>query len=221
MIMMTNLAIHTIAGPRQAAVPRLTKSLTKAPRVIYKGRRIEKFQRKGRKGKGRTKEIANAKSETFKEREGNLDIHKNRYYHQPKALVERIKSTFSNAVTRKRKKVISFSDSNFKNLRMKKFNYFIKKGEVYFKALPMSKARHLNHYTICLLEDKTCDATSIHVGICDLLSNVKSTNEICKGIIDIGLRCRTNNFGMMFISSIALSSKVNPASMQHSLLFDH
>ena len=39
----------------------------------------------------------------------NLDIHKNRYYHQPKAPAERIQSTFSNAVMRKRKKKFLFS----------------------------------------------------------------------------------------------------------------
>ena len=63
---------------------------------------------------------------------------------------------------------------------------------------------------------------AIHVGINDLLSNVKSTNDICKDIIDISLRCRKNNIGMIFISSIAYSSKVNPASVQqlNCLLFD-
>ena len=34
---------------------------------------------------------------------GNLDFHKNRYYHQPKAPVERIQSTFSGVITTKRK----------------------------------------------------------------------------------------------------------------------
>ena len=67
----------------------------------------------------------------------------------------------------------------------------------------------------------THDAAAIHVDINDLLSNVKSTNDICKDIIDVGLRCRNNNIGMIFISGIAYSSKVNPASIQQfGLLFD-
>ena len=43
-----------------------------------------------------------------------------------------------------------------------------------------------------------------------------------KILIDIGLRCRNNNIGMIFISSLAYSSKVNPASIQqwNGLLFD-
>ena len=48
--------------------------------------------------------VIKEKDETSKERTGNLDIHKNRYYHQPKAHVERIQSTFSSAITRKHKK---------------------------------------------------------------------------------------------------------------------
>ena len=50
MIMMTNLAIHTIVVPLQTGVPNLTKFLTKSYRVIYKRKKIENFQ-----GKVRTK----------------------------------------------------------------------------------------------------------------------------------------------------------------------
>ena len=39
----TNLVIHTIVVPRQTAVPRLTKFLTKSERVMYKRKRIRKF----------------------------------------------------------------------------------------------------------------------------------------------------------------------------------
>ena len=90
------------------------------------------------------------------------------------------------------------------------------------KAFPGVKARQLNHYTIPLLEDNTYDAAIIHVGINDLLSNSKSTNDTSKEIIDIGLRCRNNNIGMIFISSIAYSSEVNSSLIQqlNDLLFD-
>ena len=54
-IMMTNLAIHTIVVPLQTVVPHLTKFMAKSHRIIYKRKKIEKFQRKGRKLKGKTK----------------------------------------------------------------------------------------------------------------------------------------------------------------------
>ena len=93
---------------------------------------------------------------------------------------------------------------------MGEFNYFMKKGGFSLKAFPGAKARQLNYRAIPLFEDNTYDAAVMHV---DLLRNVNSTNDICKGVIDIVLRCRSNNIRMIFISSIAYSSKVNPASI--------
>ena len=58
-----------------------------------------------------TNTVIKKKNETIIERTGNLGVHKNRYYHQPKAPAERIQSTFSSAVTRKRKKIVPFRDS--------------------------------------------------------------------------------------------------------------
>ena len=135
---------------------------------------------KRKETKNKNKNTVIEKDETITERTGNLDIYKNRFYHQPKAPVERIQSTFSSAITRKRKKIVLFSDSILKNLRMGELNSFIKKGEVSLKAFPGAKARPLNHHFIPVLEDNTYNATVIHVGINDLLSNVKSTNDICK-----------------------------------------
>ena len=220
--MMMNLAIHTIVVPLHTAVPYLTKFLTKSNWVMHQ-KKVRKLSTKRKEMKRKDKNTAfKEKDETIKERMSNLNIHKNRYYHQPTAPVERIQSTFSSAITRKRKKIVIFSDSILKNLRKGKFHSFIKKGEVSLKALPGVKVRQVNHHNIPLLEDKTNDAAAIHVGINDLLSNVKSTNDICKDIIDIGLSCRNNNIDMIFMSSVAYNSKVNSASIQQlkGLLFD-
>ena len=85
------------------------------------------------------------------------------------------------------------------------------------KVFPLAKARQLNHHTVPLLEDNTYNAEAIHVDINDLHSNVTSTNNICRDIIDIGLRCRNNNIDMIFISSRAYSSKVNLASINTAI----
>ena len=116
------------------------------------------MKRKEMKRKGR-KNVSKEKDETTKERTDNLHIHKNRYYHQSKAPVKRIQSTFSSVIMKKRKKIVLFSDSILKNLRMGEFNSFTKKGEASLKAFPGAKARQLNHYTIPLLEDNTANHT--------------------------------------------------------------
>ena len=136
MIVMTNLAIYTIALPLQKAGPCRTKFLTKSHWVIYKKKKKNrKITTKTKETKGKDKNNVikkkgqNSKREisTIKIRTSNLDIHKNRYYHQPKAPVERIQSTFSKVVTRKQNKIVLFSDSILKTLRMGEFNSFIKR----------------------------------------------------------------------------------------------
>ena len=53
----------------------------------------------------------------------------NHYISQPP--VETVQFSYSNIVSRKKKKIIIFSDSILKNLRMEEFNSFVvKEGEV-------------------------------------------------------------------------------------------
>ena len=117
------------------------------------------MKKKETKGKDQNtvikKKEENSKCEikTIKKKKGNLDIHKNRYYHQSKAPVERIQSTFGGAVTRKRKKVGLFSDIILKNLQVGEFSNFIKKREASLKAFPGAKTRQLNHHTISAFDD--------------------------------------------------------------------
>ena len=144
MIMLMNLTKFLT----KSTVPHLTKFLTKSHRVICRRKRIQNFN----ENEGNEKEGQNIKEkdETSKEKTGNLDIHKNRYYHQPKASVERKPSTFSSANTGKRKKIVLFSDSILKNLRIREFNCFIKKGEVSLKAFPRVKARQITTPSLSL-----------------------------------------------------------------------
>ena len=74
MIMMTNLALHTIVASLQTAVPHLTKVPTKSNRLSIQKKKIENFQQLKRKRKGRAKimplrkrkKIANAKFKILK-----------------------------------------------------------------------------------------------------------------------------------------------------------
>ena len=59
---------------------------------------------------------------------------------------------------------------------MGEFNSFMKKGDSQMITPPLS--------LLIIL-----DVAAIHIGISDLLSNVKSNNDIWKDI-EIGLRCR-------------------------------
>ena len=136
----------------------------------------------------------------------------NHYISQPP--VETVQSYYSNIVSRKMRKIVIFSDSISENLRMEEFNSFAKEGEVCLKAFSGSKANQLNFQTIPVIQGNNYDVAAIHVGINDLLSSNKSVNGICRDIVSIGLRCRSNNISKVFISSIACSSKINTVLMQ-------
>ena len=136
----------------------------------------------------------------------------NHYISQPP--VETVQSSYSNIVSRKKKKIVIFSDSSLKNLRMEEFSSFVKEGEVYLKAFPGARANQLNYQTIPAIQGNNYYAAAIHVGINDLLSSNKSVSDICRDIISIGLTCRSNNISKVFISSIAYSSKINTVLMQ-------
>ena len=127
----------------------------------------------------------------------------NIYHYISQPPVETVQSSYSNIVSRKKKKIVKFSDSILKNLPIEEFNSFVKEGQVYLEAFPGPNANHLNYQTIPVIQENNYDAAAIHVGINDLLSSNKSVNDVCRDIISIGLRCRNNNKSKVFISSIA------------------
>ena len=83
------------------------------------------------------------------------------------------------------------------------FLYFLKLFKIRPTDLPVVEARQvaeqLNHRPLPVLADSTYDSAVIHVRINDLFNKIKSTNDICKYITDIVLRCRNNKIGMIFI----------------------
>ena len=125
----------------------------------------------------------------------------NHYISQPPA--EAVQSYYSNIVSRKKKKLsYSVICQIQKNLRMEEFNSFVKEGEVYLKAFPGAKANQLNYQTIPIIQGNNYDAAAMHVVINDLVSSNKSVNDVCRDIISIGLRYRSNSKDV--ISSITL-----------------
>ena len=119
----------------------------------------------------------------------------NHYVSQP--TVETVQSSYSNIVSRKKKKIVIFSD--IKNLRMEELNSFVQEGEVYLKVFPGAKANQLNYQIIPVIQGNNHEAAAIHVGISDLLSSNKSVNGICRDIISIELRCRSNNISKVLL----------------------
>ena len=108
-----------------------------------------------------------------------------------------MQSTFSSAVTRKRKKIVLFSDSILKNLQMGEFNSFMKNGEVSLKVFLEAKARQLNHHIIPVLQDNTYNAAAIHNGINDLLRARAHRRVRCVLIMHEACRCEGAQFSRL------------------------
>ena len=123
----------------------------------------------------------------------------------------RLPPTFHNAIARKKKKVVLFTDSILKTSSMGKFNSYISAANVQLKSFPGCKAMQLGHHAILILQEQYYDAAGIHVGINDLLnsSSKKSVDKICDDIIKTALRWRSHNIAAIFIYSVACSTKVN------------
>ena len=68
-------------------------------------------------------------------------------------MANRLPSTFNNAIARKKKKVVLFTDSILKTLSMGKFNFCISGANVQLKSFPICKAKKLDHYTIPILQE--------------------------------------------------------------------
>ena len=106
-------------------------------------------------------------------------------------LRQKIKPTYSGAVSNKPKNILILSDSMLKTLRMREFNNHLEEGIAHLKAFPGSKSLQLNH-SIPILQEHEYDGAIIHVGINDLIKNPnenKDTTKIARDVIDIALQC--------------------------------
>lgn len=109
-----------------------------------------------------------------------------------------------------------FSDSIPKNIKMRKFNSFIRHGRANLKVFTGATAKRMNHYVIPTLAEETLDAVIIHVGINDLLSKKEEAlneKKLVEEIIKIGERFRACNVEDVFVSGITYSSKVDTQTL--------
>ena len=105
--------------------------------------------------------------------------------------IQNIKSTFSNAVTPKKKNIALFLDSIPRGMKMRHLNSQVKEGRIHLKAFPGAKANQLNHYFIPTLEEFVYDCAIIHVGINDILrsKDMSELKELPKKTMQIGRTC--------------------------------
>ena len=68
---------------------------------------------------------------------------------------QKMRPTYSGAVSNKPKNILILSDSMLKTLRMREFNNHLEEGIAHLKAFPGSKSQQLNHHSIPILQENT------------------------------------------------------------------
>ena len=95
---------------------------------------------------------------------------------------------------------------------MDKFNSYVENGQTDLKAFSGARANQMNKLMVTSLKANDYDIAIVHVGINDLLNrrNIDDSciEEICNDIINVGMRCRDFNIGMIFISGITYSARI-------------
>ena len=95
-------------------------------------------------------------------------------------LRQKIRPTYSRAVSNKPKNILILSDSILKTLRMREFNNHLEEGIAHLKAFPGSKSQQLNHHSIPVLQEHKYDGVIIHVGINNLIKNPSENKDATK-----------------------------------------
>ena len=138
------------------------------------------------------------------------NINDNQEYRQ--SPTQTITTSYSDAVKNKPKNIVLFSDSILKNLRMDEFNSYVENGQTDLKTFSGARANQMHKSMVRSLKENDYDIAIVHVGINDLLNrrNIDDSciEEICNDIINVGMRCRDFNIGMIFISGISYSARI-------------
>ena len=82
----------------------------------------------------------------------NAISNKENLFQQTRNTFEKIGTSHNNIVKQKPKKVVIFTDSMLKSLRMKKFNKYLNGGIAHLKPFSGSRAKQIDHHVIPILE---------------------------------------------------------------------
>ena len=72
---------------------------------------------------------------------------------------------------KKSKRVIMFSDSISKGIRIGEFNRYITNATARLKSFPGATSKELTHYVVPTLQEESFNSALIHIGINDILKD--------------------------------------------------
>ena len=104
------------------------------------------------------------------------------------------------------KRITVIGDSILKGIKGREMSNHVTHGRTYVKPFPGATCTQMMHYIVPTLTEDRPDAMVIHVGTNDVTRRrgqvEKSSQDVAKAIIDIGIECQKNGVNDIFISGI-------------------
>ena len=112
-----------------------------------------------------------------------------------------------------KRKIVIFSDSIPRGIRLREFNYWLHKGYAQLKSFPGGTSNELLYYVEPTLQNKNFDDALLHVGVNDLLNdeNQDSVQNLLDNLRQIGLKCKSAGVKRVLISGIVVNNKLTSA----------
>ena len=113
--------------------------------------------------------------------------------------------SYAESVVTEEQKVMIFTTSISKNIRLNDFNKHVKSGPAYFRRFHGAKARHMKNYIVSHLEEEKPDAVLIHGGGNDLPTSRKKplpVADIANDLIAAAQTCKLYGVENIMVSSV-------------------
>ena len=152
-------------------------------------------KRKSKQIKTDKKNSSSKKLYQYRKNENRKRSHKNNFSSSKQQknpiLRQKMRPTYSGAVSNKPQNILIPSYIMLKTLRMREGNNHLEKGTAHLNSFPTSKAQQRNHHSIPILQEHKYDGAIINAGISHLIKNPnenKDTTKIVRDVIDIALQ---------------------------------
>ena len=112
---------------------------------------------------------------------------------------------------RKSKRIIMYSDSIPKGIRIREFNCYITNATARLKSFPGAASKELAHYVVPTLQEESFNLALIHIGINDILKDQSDSQceSLTRNILEISQKCKEHGIEKIIISSLIVTESIN------------
>ena len=108
---------------------------------------------------------------------------------------------------RKIRRILMFSESISKGIRIHEFNRYITNTTARLKSLPGATSKEVTHYVVPKLQEESFNSALIRIGINDILKDQRNLQfePLTWNILEISWRCKEYGIEEIIISSLVVT----------------